>query len=221
YGDYYQKGYRIKAVIAGDGSYQGMIEYMPGEFAYRPVDAKGYLFIQCLFVGFKKEYKGKGLASKLLDACIEEAKDAGMKGLAVVTRKGSFMAKKDIFLKNGFVAVDSVKPDFQLLALKIEDQAEDPRFKDLEKNLGPYKEGLYILRSVQCPYTEKNVNAMLDSARNEFGMDPKLVDLYDHLSVQRSPCAFGSFCLIHEGEIVSHHPISKTRFQSIMRKRLK
>ncbi len=38
----------------------------------------------------------------------------GMKGVAVVTRKGSFMAKKDIFLKKGFHVVDLAKPDFEL-----------------------------------------------------------------------------------------------------------
>ena len=57
----------------------------------------GYMFIHCIFVGFKAEFKGKGYASAMLDVCINEAKEQGMKGVAVVTRKGSFMAKKDIF----------------------------------------------------------------------------------------------------------------------------
>lgn len=219
YRDYYQKGYRIKAVLGEDQSYQGMIEYMPGEFAYRPVEAKGYLFIQCLFVGFKNEYKGKGLASRLLEACIDEARKTDMKGLAVVTRKGSFMAKKEIFLKHGFGSVDRVEPDFELLALKFDDKDTDPRFKDLDKNLERYQKGLFILRSVQCPYTEKNVNAMIDSAKKEFGIIAELVDLYDHIAVQGNPCAFGSFCIIHDGQVVSHHPISKRRFENIMKKR--
>jgi hypothetical protein len=63
----------------------------------------------CLFIAFlldlKKEFKGKGYASSLIDECIKEAANANMHGVAVVTRKGPFMAKKDIFVKKGFVLV--------------------------------------------------------------------------------------------------------------------
>jgi|GEM_PF-5231969 len=38
-----------------------------------------------------------------------------MAGVVVVTWKGSFMAKRDIFLKIGFIVVDSAPPDFKLL----------------------------------------------------------------------------------------------------------
>ena len=91
---YYPKGLRIKALISNSGGYQGMLEYIPGKYAHRPVNAYGYMFIHCIFVGFKSEFKGKGYASDMLDVCIEEAKDARMQGVAVVTRKGPFMAKK-------------------------------------------------------------------------------------------------------------------------------
>ncbi len=33
---YYPLGLRIKAVIAESGEYQGMLEYIPGEYAHRP-----------------------------------------------------------------------------------------------------------------------------------------------------------------------------------------
>ncbi len=105
-----------------------MLEYIPGKYAHRPVAADGYMFIHCIFVGFKAEFKGKGYASAMLDVCINEAKEQGMKGVAVVTRKGSFMAKKDIFVKKGFHVVDLAKPDFELLALKFKPDTADPKF---------------------------------------------------------------------------------------------
>ena len=217
--EYYPKGLRIKALLSRKGGYQGMLEYIPGKYAHRPVDAEGYMFIHCIFVGFKKEFKGKGYASSLIDECIREAKESDMYGVAVVTRKGSFMAKKDIFVKKGFVLVDKAEPDFQLLALKFSHKARNPRFKDLKRNLEKYKEGLFILRSVQCPYTEKNVNAILKSARDKFGLKANLIELTDVTAVQNSPCAFGSFCIVHNGEIITHHPISNTRFENTMKKR--
>ena len=74
--EYYPKGLRIKVLLLKKGGYQGMLEYILGEYAHRPVHAKGYMFIHCVFVGFKKEFKGKGYASSLINECINEAKKA-------------------------------------------------------------------------------------------------------------------------------------------------
>lgn len=220
--EYYPKGLRIKVVFSKKGGYQGMLEYIPGKFAHRPVEAENYMFIHCIFVGFKKEFKGKGHASSLIDECIKDAKKAKMQGVAVVTRKGPFMARNDIFLKKGFQVVDSAEPDFNLLVMKFDAKSRNPRFKQsMTDKLKNYSEGLTIVRSAQCPYSEKNVNAILDSAKNKFGLKTNLIDLIDSTAAQHSPCAFGTFCIIHNGEIISHHPISNTRFENIMKKRMK
>jgi GNAT superfamily N-acetyltransferase len=211
---YYPKGLRIKVVVPEKGGYQGMLEYIPGKYAHRPVDAEEYMFIHCIFVGFKREYKGKGYATALINECVEEAKKAGMKGVAVVTRKGPFMAKKDIFLKKGFVVVDEVKPDFELLALKFDPNATSPKFKKL--SLEGYSEGLTIIRSPQCPYSVKNVDAIMKTAQ-KLNIKANLVDLKDAESAQKTPCAFGTFCIIYNGKILSQHPISNARFENIMK----
>jgi ribosomal protein S18 acetylase RimI-like enzyme len=217
---YYPLGLRIKAVVSKTGGYQGMLEYIPGKYAHRPVEADGYLFIHCIFVGFKKEFKGRGFASALLDECIGEAKRADMLGVAVVTKEGPFMAHNEIFLKKGFKTVARAAPDFDLLALKFNPSSENPRFKpSIDTISKAYGRGLTILRSPQCPYTEKNVNSILDSADNKFKLKTRLVDLNEYSDVQNSPCAFGTFCIIQNGEIISHHPISSTRFENIMNKR--
>ena len=217
FSEYYPKGLRIKALITVKGGYQGMLEYLPGKLAHRPVNADGYMFIHCIFVGFKKEFKGKGYASDLIDACIGEAKEQKMLGVSVVTRKGSFMAHNELFLKKGFEIADQAKPDFELLVLKFDKESVTPRFKpDLSHNLNNHKHGLTIIRSFQCPYTEKNVNAIIETAEKKFNLKTNLVDVNDPESAQNTPCAFGTFCIIYDGKIISHHPISNTRFENIM-----
>lgn len=211
---YYPKGLRIKALISETGGYQGMLEYIPGEYAHRPVSADGYMFIHCIFVGFKNEFKGKGYASLLLKECIDETKKANKKGVAVVTRDGAFMAKKDVFLKKGFIPVDRAEPDFELLVLKFRPEFEDPKFKEM--SLEEYSKGLTILRSPQCPYSVKNVDAIIQTAKN-MNLDVRLIELDDAESAQRSPCAFGTFCIVNDGVILSHHPISNARFQNIIK----
>jgi hypothetical protein len=210
---YYPKGLRIKALISKSGGYQGMIEYIPGEYAHRPVSAGGYLFIHCIFVGFKKDFKGKGYASMLIDDCIHHSKQEKMKGVAVVTRKGSFMAQKDIFIKKGFSLIETMEPDFELLVLKFDEQTQNPTFKKNPVNDHP--EGIVIMRSAQCPYSVKNVDAIIETSK-KLKLKYSLIEMSDSESVQKSPCAFGTFCIIHEGRIISHHPISNTRFENIM-----
>jgi hypothetical protein len=215
--EYYPKGLRIKAVMSKTGGYQGMLEYIPGKYAHRPVTAEKYMFIHCMFVGFKGQFKGKGLGSALIDECVKEAKDTGLQGVAVVTRKGPFMAKKDIFLKKGFKAVDMAEPDFELLALKFNAAAADPKFTI--PPIEGYSTGLTVIRSPQCPYSEKNVNEIRKTA-NKLGIPTKLVDLPDAQAAQRSPCAFGTFCIIYNGKILSYHPISNARFENIIKNAL-
>ncbi len=218
---YYPKGLKIKVILSKKGGYQGMLEYIPGKYAHRPVDADGYMFIHCVFVGFKKQFKGKGYASSLIDKCIKEAEKEKMLGVAVVTRKGSFMVDKDLFLKKGFKVVDSAKPDFDLLVKKFDNASKNPMFKpNMVDNLKKYQKGLYVIRSPQCPYTEKNVNAIMESAKTKFNLKPNLINLEDATAVQDTPCAFGTFIIIYNGEIISNHPISNTRFENIMNKKL-
>jgi len=217
--EYYPKGLRIKVIFSKKGGYQGMLEYIPGKYAHRPVEAEGYMFIHCIFVGFKNEFKGKGYASSLIDECIKDARKANMQGVAVVTRKGPFMAKKDIFLKKSFTLVDEVKPDFELLVLKFNQKAVNPKFKNM--SLEKYKRGLTIIRSAQCPYSVKNVDAILENAKNKLNMKVNLIELKDSNTAQLTPCAFGTFCIIFNGEVISHHPISNTRFTNIMKNKMK
>lgn len=122
----------------------------------------------------------------------------------------------EIFLKRGFTVADSAKPDFELLVLKFDEKSANPGFKqDMDLNLKEYSDGLTILRSAQCPYTEKNVNSIIESA-NKMKIKTRLIDLADFKEVQSVPCAFGSFFIIYNGKVISHHPISNTRFENII-----
>lgn len=214
YKEFYPKGLRIKGLISHAGGYQGMIEYIPGKYAHRPVNADGYMFIHCIFVGFKSEFKGRGYATLMIQECIKEAKKNKMNGVAVIARKGSFMANRDIFIKNGFESVDKAEPDFELLALKFNEKKINPTFRKLTPE--GYSEGLTIFRSAQCPYSVKNINAIMKTAER-LKVKVKLIDMKDVHDVQNTPCAFGTFCIINEGKVISHHPISNTRFENIMK----
>ena len=46
------------------------LEYVQGEYAWRPVDARGWLFVHCLWV-YPRGQHVRGLGTRLLQACVE------------------------------------------------------------------------------------------------------------------------------------------------------
>lgn len=217
----FKEGMKVKILDSAKNGAFGMIEYVPGEYAWRPVEAKGYMFIHCIFVVFKK-LKGKGYGSTLVEKCMKDAKVEKMHGVAVVTRKGTWMAGRELFVKLGFELVDKAPPDFELLVKKFKKSAPSPRFKgDWEKRLAKFGKGLTIIRSDQCPYVAKSVREILETAENFYSIKPEMVELKNCKEAQNVPWAFGVFGIIHNGKLVADHPISNTRFVNIMKEELK
>jgi len=220
--DRFPEGLKIKTLYSDKDGTQGMIEYIPGEYCWRPVEASGYMFIHCIFSGFKSIYKGKGYGSLLLDECVKDAKNEDLQGIAVVTRKGPFMAGKELFVKNGFEVIEKAPPDFELLVKKFNKNAPLPRFKGMwEERLSQYNNGLTIIRADQCPYTVKNVKEISELAESNYGLKPDIINLKNCTEAQDSPAPFGTFGILLRGKVIAHHPISVTRFANIMRQELK
>jgi len=55
------------------------------------------------------------------------------------------------------------------------------------------------------------------NSKKKLNIKADLIELEDADSVQNVPCAFGTFCIIYNGEVISHHPISNTRFENIIK----
>ncbi len=214
----FSEGMKYKILFSEKHGAVGGIEYIPGEFAWRPVEAKNYMFIHCIFI-MKKIYKEKGYGELLLNECINDAKKENKSGVAVVSRKGTWMAGRDLYIKNGFETADLTKPDFELLVLKFNKSVESPKFRTgWDKVLNNYKDGLIIFTSDQCPYTTKAINEISETAKKEYGINPRIVESKNAQEAQNIPCAFGAFCIVYKGEIVADHPVSNSRFKNIMNK---
>jgi len=217
----FSEGLKFKILHSPKDGTVGSIEYIPGKHAWRAVEADGYMLIHCLFI-IPKKYKGKGYGSLLVEECLKDTKRAKMQGVAVVTRKGTWMAGKGLFLKNGFEIVDQAPPDFELLVKKFKKSAPSPKFrKDWEKRLSKYKKGLTIIRSDQCPYIAKSVNEITETAQKKYGIEPKIIELKNAKQAQNAPWAFAIFGIVYDGKLVADHPISNTRFINIMNKEMK
>jgi ribosomal protein S18 acetylase RimI-like enzyme len=211
------EGLKIKLLyFENDRKCHGYIEYLPGECAWRAVESPGYLFIHCLWV-YPDKAKNKGYGSLLLEECIRDAEEQGKYGVTAVASDGAFMAKKDIFLKNGFQAVETTGM-FTLLVKKLR-KGPLPRFQDRDKQLGKYK-GLNIVYSNQCPWVARFV-AEIDELLQEKGLKVKITELKTARQAQAAPSIYGVFTLLQDGRILADHYISQRRFLNIMDKELK
>ena len=214
----FAEGLRAKVLLSPDGRHCGYMEYLPGEKAWRGVEASGYLFIHCVWTFYRK-YQGQGAASTLVESCVEEARQKRMNGVAVVARKGPWLAGPGLFEKQGFETVDTAPPDYELMVLKFRRSAKLPKFKgEWDRKLKSFGKGLIIVRSDQCPHIAKFAGEIAGVAENEFGIKPRIVELKTAEDAQNAPTPYAVFAVIQDGRLLADHQISRTRFRNIMRK---
>jgi len=212
------EGLKVKMLNTPDDGIVGYIEYVPGERAWRAVNSKNYMFIHCIYVG-EKRCKGRGYGTVLVEECVKDAKKANMHGVAVVTRKGTWMVGKELFLKNGFEEVEKAPPDFSLLVKKFKKSAPTPSFKGgWDEKLKKFGKGLTIISSGQCTYNVRMVSDITEIARERYGIRPKIVEYKSYKEAQNAPWPFAVSGLLYDGKLLADHPIGGTRFQNIMEK---
>lgn len=213
----FKNGLRTKLLFPEEGKkYIGMIEYLPGENAWRAVDAKDYYFIHCLWID-KKNNRNQGLGSELVQEVINDAKKEKKTGVAAITSNDAFMAEKDIFVKNGFEVVDE-SGAYTLLALNFK-KGEKPAFKDWEKQLSKYN-NLTIVYANQCPWVARSIEEIKEY-RDKENIPITIKELTTPKQAQNAPSIYGVFNLVYKGKLLIDHYVSLTRFKNILKKELK
>lgn len=188
------------------------IEYIPAEFAWSPIDAPDYMYINCLWVS--GQFKDHGYSSLLLNECIRDSKEKNKKGLVVLssTKKMGFLSDKKYFLYKGFSVADRMGPYFELLYLSFEDGAKAPQFK---VNPIENKTGLVLYYTNQCPFTAKYVPLLKKVAGdNNFPMEVIHINTLEQ--AKNSPCPFTAFSLFYNGEFITHEIQSEKKFEKIL-----
>jgi hypothetical protein len=214
----FSEGLKIKLLyLEKERKCIGFIEYVPGEYAWRAVDAQGYLFIHCIWISPNK-YKRTGYGSLLIKECIKDAKKEGKYGVAVVTSEGSFMVGKDLFIKNEFESIAKDKPSFELMIKPLK-KGPLPQFKDWKKQLSKYN-GLNIIYANQCPWVARSINELVDIAQ-ENGLKLKVTELKTAKQAQDAPSIYTTFNLVYNGKLLVDHYISSRRFLNIINKEIK
>ena len=213
----FKEGLKIKVLYLENGKkFHGFIEYVPGEYAWRAVEANYYLFIHCIWVSPNK-IKNKGYGSLLVEECVKDAEKQGKAGVAVIASEGPFMVKKDLFFKNGFKEVQK-SGVFSLLVKQLR-KASEPKFKDCESKLSRYK-GVNIAYSNQCPWVARFMSELGEIIEKK-GLKIDIVELKTPEQAQEAPSIYAVFNMVNDGKLLVDHYISNTRFLNILNKELK
>ncbi|WP_434502049.1 N-acetyltransferase [Prevotella sp.] len=190
------------------------IEYIPAEKAWAPIEAPGYMYIDCLWVS--GQFKGQGNSSMLLEECIRDSKEKGMKGLVILSskKKMPFIADPKYLRHKGFKLADTAEPYFELLYLPFDNTAEIPKFKQSVKNTTIQGKGMVLYYTAQCPFTAKYA-PLIEVVANENDISFKSVKIETAAEAQNAPSPFTTYCLFYKGKFVTHEILSENKFLKI------
>lgn len=199
----------LKADVRG----KCFIEYMPVENAWMPIEADGYMYINCFWVS--GQLKGNGYANQLLEECIRDSKAKGKKGLCIRAseKKKPFLSEGAYLKHKGFKVSDTAEPFFELLYLPFEEEnmQDIPRFKDCVKHPQIEEEGYVLYYAHQCPFTAKYV-PLIEQVAKEHGILFKSIFVDSKEIAQNMPVASTTYALFYDGQFVTNEILSEKKF---------
>lgn len=192
------------------------IEYIPAEYAFAPIDAPGYMFINCLWVS--GQYKGKGYSTQLLNAAIADAKSKGKKGLCIISsakKKMAFLSDPKFLTYKGFVPCDEAAPYFVLYYLPLAEDAKPPAFLPSCKTGTIDEVGLVIYYAHQCPFTEKYVD-VLEETLQKHGLKLKRILIDSVAAAKAAPSAVTNYALFKDGAFLTNEILSAPKAEKLL-----
>lgn len=200
----FQEGLRYLKLME-NGKPAGFIEYTPIEHSSRVVYGENYYVIHCLWVSVT----GKGYASRLIQECIQNAREQNKAGVLVITNPNtSWTPGKDVFLKNNFKEIDAAPYGFELLVHKFDNTTPAPYFpKDWDLRLKRF-DNLTILRTHQCPFVDI-ATENLEHGASKLGIQADIIDLKNREELlELSPTPYGIFGAIYKGKLITFHRLT-------------
>lgn len=193
------------------------IEYIPAENAWIPIKADGYMYINCLWVaGF---LKGNGYSTDLLNACIEDCKNKGKKGICILSskKKKPFLSDPKFLKHKGFIACDEADNGIQLWSLSLDKNASMPKFKECARHPHIDEKGYVLYYTSQCPFNAKYV-PVVEAIAKEKGIRFKAIHLQRKEEAQNAPTPITTYALFYNGEYLTNEQMNDTRFLKLLEK---
>ena len=193
------------------------IEYIPAENAFIPIEADGYMYINCLWVA--GSFKGHGYSNDLLNYCIQDSKNRGKKGLCILSseKKRPFLADPKYLKYKGFILADETEYNIQLYYLPFDKNSLPVKFKNCCKHPDISDMGYVLYYSHQCPFNAKYVPIITEIA-NERNIPFKAILIDDKIQAQNAPTAITTYSLFYNGEFLTNQQFNDKSFLKLIEK---
>lgn len=191
------------------------IEYIPAENAWIPIEAPGFMYIDCLWVS--GSMKGHGYSNDLMEWCIEDAKAKGMKGLCILSsagRKREFLADPKFLAYKGFMQADSSDCGITLMYLPFDASFKSPRFKECARHPHVEEDGFVVYYTDQCPFTYYWVPRVAEVAK-EHGIPFKAIHVTTKGEAQNVPAPVTTYALFKDGTFMTQCIQSDKKFLAL------
>ena len=191
------------------------IEYIPAENAWVPIEAEGYMYIDCLWVS--GSLKGHGYSSDLLGQCIEDSRAKGKKGLCILSsaKKKPFLADPKYLKYKGFEVCDEAEGGIQLWYLPFEENAGKPKFKDCARHPHTDEKGYVLYYTNQCPFNAKYVPVVEETARQR-GVPFTAIHLQSREQARSAPTPVTTYALFLNGKYLTNEQMNDKRFLKLL-----
>ena len=193
------------------------IEYLSAEKAWNPIEAEGYMHINCLWVS--GSFKGHGYSNELLNACIEDSKAKGKKGLCILSsaKKKSFLADPKFLKYKGFTVSDEADNGIQLWYMPFVKNAKVPEFKECAKHPHIDEKGYVLYYTNQCPFNAKYV-PVLEQTAKENGIAFRAIHIESKEEAQNAPTPITNYALFRDGEYITNEQMNDKKFLKLVGK---
>ena len=193
------------------------IEYIPAENAFIPIEADGYMYINCLWVA--GSFKGHGYSNDLLNYCIQDSKNKGKKGLCILSseKKRPFLADPKYLKYKDFILADETDYHIQLYYLPFDKNSLPVKFKNCCKHPDISDMGYVLYYSHQCPFNAKYVPIITEIA-NERNIPFKAILIDDKIQAQNAPTAITTYSLFYNGEFLTNQQFNDKSFIKLIEK---
>ena len=191
------------------------IEYIPAEKAWCPIEADGYMHINCFWVS--GQFKGHGYSNLLLDDCIKDSKEKGKKGLCVLSskKKMPFLSDPKYLKYKGFTVADTAEPFYELLYLPFDTDSQKPCFKQSVKTPKINEQGFVLYYAYQCPYTAKYV-PIIEGIAKAKSIPFRAIRFETTKDAQNAPAPSTSYSLFFNGEFLTNEILSDKKFEKLL-----
>ena len=175
------------------------------------------MYIDCLWVA--GSFKGNGYSTDLLNACIEDSKNKGKKGLCILAaaKKKPFLADPKFLKYKGFSVCDEAENGIQLWCLPFDQNEPLPKFKECARKPHINDSGYVLYYTSQCPFNAKYV-PVLEEVAKEQNVEFKAIHIKSKEMAQNAPTPITTYALFCDGEYISNEQMNDKKFLKLLGK---